>query len=80
MSRNSSENGAQCTQTEGLVRRNRQTLMPWLRSLDDDMASNLVNLGILPVAAEQIGQVLSAYVSGNLHATDNTSSRTSSLW
>ncbi len=50
--------------------------MRWLLRLDDNVASGLMHNGVSPSAAESLNEAFARNVSGQLHATDNTSSRT----
>ena len=56
--------------------RNGDALMRRFFRLDDDVAAGLMNLPILPSAAENTGEALARNIARQLHAMDKTSSLT----
>lgn len=53
------ENGIQCTEPDGWMRRRCDAMLRWLGTLQNDMASRLVNPFITPASAERFTKLLS---------------------
>ena len=76
MARNSPKNRAERAETERIVSWNRESLTARIGSFQDDVASNLVHFGLLPMSTENVSEMLSGNIARKLHATDRVSSRT----
>ncbi len=55
---------------------NSEPLMARSGSFQNDVASNLVHFGVLPMSTENVSEMLSGNIARKLHATDKISSRT----
>jgi len=62
--------------TKNFVCRDRDSMRDWSRRLQDNVTADLMDLCVLPVPAEVIGEFQTAEVAGKLHAMASNSSRT----
>jgi len=72
---NTGENRVQRSNSERRVLWNRDAVRLRLLGLQDDVAANLMDFHIIPAFREVPGQLFSAQITWELHATASTSSR-----
>lgn len=72
----SPQDGVQSSDAQGVMGRNCNPLMERFRSLQDDVATLLVDHSISPPPAKELDKILSAQIAWNFHPLAKTSSRT----
>ena len=72
---NAGENRVQRSNPERRMLWNRDAVEQGLLGLQDDVAANLMDFDIIPAFREMLGQLFSAQIAWELHATASTSSR-----
>ena len=76
MFRNKTQNGVKSSDFQGFMGRYRQTLVAWALGLQNNVASTLGDLSVIPFSTKGSDKLAAAEVARRLRHNDRTSSRT----